>query len=121
MCLQLVDIYRLIAEGTLGDVLDAEVIVQLKLRFLYRFTTKKAELFSLLADDLNFLPIIAELVGIFSTHGHEGGLGLRFFTEAVLCGAEIRHGRPHLLILLHVHLQFFILLPKHRNLSLRRF
>jgi hypothetical protein len=54
VCLQLVDIYRLIAEGTLGDILDAEVIVQLKLRFLYRFTTKKAELFSLLADDFSF-------------------------------------------------------------------
>jgi len=41
VCLQFVDIYGFVAEGTLGDVLDAEVIVQLKLRFLYRFTTKK--------------------------------------------------------------------------------
>jgi hypothetical protein len=38
--LQLVYIDRLIAEGTLGDILDAEVVVQLKLSFLYRFTTK---------------------------------------------------------------------------------
>ncbi len=43
MCLQFVDIYGFVAEGTLGDVLDAEVIVQLKLRFLYRFTTKKVQ------------------------------------------------------------------------------
>lgn len=113
MCLQFVDIYGFVAEGTLGDVLDAEVIVQLKLRFLYRFTTKKDGIIFTARSFLvlNFLPIITELVGIFSTHGHEGGLGLRFLTEAVLRGAEIRHGRPHLLILLHVHLQFFILLP----------
>ncbi len=47
MRLQFVYIYGFVAEGTLGDVLDAEVIVQLKLRLLYRFTTKKTELFSL--------------------------------------------------------------------------
>ena len=41
VCLQFVDIYGFVAEGTLGDVLDAEVIVQLKLRFLYSFTTKE--------------------------------------------------------------------------------
>lgn len=114
MCLQFVDIYGFVAEGTLGDVLDAEVIVQLKLGFLYRFTTKKDSIIFVARTVvlvLNFLPIITELVGIFSTHGYEGGLRLRFFTEAVLRGAEIRHGRPHLLILLHVHLQFFILLP----------
>lgn len=114
MCLQFVDIYGFVAEGTLGDVLDAEVIVQLKLGFLYRFRTKKDRIIFVARTVvlvLNFLPIITELVGIFSTHGHEGGLRLRFLTEAVLRGAEIRHGRPHLLILLHVHLQFFILLP----------
>ncbi len=113
MCLQFVDIYGFVAEGTLGDVLDAEVIMQLKLRFLYRFTTKKDRIIfaRTVVLVLNFLPIITELVGIFSTHGHECGLRLRFLTEAVLRGAEIRHGRPHLLILLHVHLQFFILLP----------
>jgi len=44
MCLQFVDIYGFVAEGTLGDILDAEVIVQLKLRFLYRFTTKKTKI-----------------------------------------------------------------------------
>jgi hypothetical protein len=50
VCLQFVDIYGFVAEGTLGDVLDAEVIVQLKLRFLYRFTTKKYRIISLLAQ-----------------------------------------------------------------------
>lgn len=113
MRLELIYINWVVTERALRDVFNTEVVVQLKFGFLHGFAT-------ILDHEIHNLPVVTNLLRVFCSHSHESGLGLSFLSKPILSGPKIRHGRPHVFVLLHVHLQFFILLLQLLNFCLCR-
>lgn len=90
MLLKFIDFDRIIAKGTLCYIFDAEVVMQLELRFLYRFGTTHIIIDMIVVNiELSFLPIITNLLWVFSAHSDEGRFGLRFLSKAILGGSEV--------------------------------